>query len=64
MYANAVCLTCGTNQQNAKTGFCINDHDDWVEESDSVLILNFSKKFNKSISEVLGLIKHDTGDPR
>jgi len=33
--ANAICLECGTAKENPITGYCINDHDDWLEEGDS-----------------------------
>lgn len=31
---NYLCITCGTFKDDGKTGYCINDHDDWLEYSD------------------------------
>ena len=32
--ANAICRECGTAKENSENGFCINGHDDWLEEED------------------------------
>lgn len=29
-----MCCTCLTNESNGNNGYCINGHDDWVEERD------------------------------
>lgn len=56
--ANAICLDCGTAKENPENGFCINGHDNWLEEEDSVeRFLQASVKFNKSSSELICHIK-------
>ncbi len=30
----AICATCGTANTNPRNGFCMNDHDDWLEAAD------------------------------
>jgi len=34
--ANALCLVCGTTDEHPKTGFCKNDHDNWLEDGDDM----------------------------
>lgn len=56
----AICLQCGTVRQNPETGFCVNGHDDWVEERDSVeRFSELSRKLNYSIGYIESLFKSD-----
>lgn len=32
--SKAICATCGVIEQNQESGYCINGHDDWLEEND------------------------------
>lgn len=34
--ANALCLVCGTTEEHPVTGYCKNDHDNWLEEKDTL----------------------------
>lgn len=34
--AEAICITCGTTNQDINTGCCINGHDNWLEEVDDI----------------------------
>jgi hypothetical protein len=52
--ANAICLDCGTAKENPKNGFCINDHDNWLEETDEIKRFSeASVKFYKTASELM-----------
>jgi hypothetical protein len=52
--ANAICLECGTAKENPENGFCINGHDNWLEEEDSIeRFSEASAKFNKNSSELM-----------
>lgn len=45
-----LCGTCLTNRENSKTGFCINDHDNWIEPEDISIfsrMLDDNGKLNK-----------------
>lgn len=55
--ANAICFVCGTAEEHPVTGYCKNDHDDWVEESEGERIINLGKKFKKSPTLVLECIR-------
>ena len=53
MKANAICLDCGTTNEDSQTGFCINGHDNWLELQDDVeLFEQASKKFGASLGEI------------
>ncbi len=61
MKANAICLECGTAQENPETGFCINGHDNWLEKEDSGDRFDFAmKKFKVSQSELIKHIQNGT----
>jgi hypothetical protein len=52
-----ICIICGTNKIDPITSFCINNHDDWLEETDD--IKNFeraSKNLEKTIEELYNMI--------
>lgn len=58
--ANAICIDCGTAKENSDTGFCINDHDNWLEEEDNIeRFSEASVKFSKSTSELMRHIKEN-----
>lgn len=51
--ANAICYKCGTAEENAKTGFCKNGHDNWLESNDDLLRLaRAAKKFGISVEQL------------
>jgi hypothetical protein len=55
----SICITCGTNKQNNITGYCINDHDNWLESNDDVIYFKqASKNLNKNIEEIENAIKN------
>lgn len=59
--ANAICLTCGTTKEDNITAFCINNHDNWLEENDNIsLFSEATKKFGRSLLEIKRAIKTDT----
>jgi len=52
--ANAICLDCGTAKENPENGFCMNGHDNWLEEMDKIeRFSEASIKFNKTTSELM-----------
>ncbi len=56
--ANAICLNCGTAKENPENGFCINGHDNWLEEEDNIeRFSEASSKWNKSNYELMYHIK-------
>ena len=55
----AICLVCGTVKENDITGYCINDHDDWLEDKDSVERFDYAVKFFKRpINEIIECMKN------
>ena len=59
MSDNAVCLKCGSTQENPETAFCINDHDDWLESNDEMERFEIaSKRFGVPIKEIVSSIKN------
>lgn len=42
--ACAICEDCGTTKEDSITGYCINDHDNWIEEGESERIIKAAKK--------------------
>lgn len=58
--ANAICLKCGTTKEDSVTGYCINDHDDWLEQGDEPKRFSKAmKKFNVGLDELIGAIKNN-----
>lgn len=56
-----ICITCGTNKQDLNTGFCKNDHDNWLEKRDSMnYFREASKNLNKTIDEIYDAIENGT----
>lgn len=56
-FANAMCMQCGTTDENPKTAFCVNDHDDWIESNDSPeRFIEASIKFKISIQTIIDRI--------
>lgn len=58
--ANAICLDCGTAKQNSVNGFCINDHDNWLEIDDNIeRFSEASEKFKKTVDEIIFSIENN-----
>jgi len=52
--AEAICITCGTTNQDINTGCCINGHDNWLEEIDDVhTFYEATIKLNVSLKEIM-----------
>ena len=49
-----ICITCGTVKQDPITGFCINDHDNWLEPNDE---LQYFEKAIKNLGVNIGEIR-------
>ncbi len=48
--ANAICMVCGTSKEDPNTAYCINGHDDWVENGDEIeRIQKCALKFNATV---------------
>lgn len=48
--ANAICMVCGTSKEDPHTAYCINGHDDWVENADEIeRIEKCALKFNATV---------------
>ena len=57
--SKSICITCGTNKQHPVTGYCINNHDNWLENSDDVIYFKqASKNLNKDIEEIENAIRN------
>lgn len=56
MHAKAICETCGTIYEHPGTGYCINDHDNWIEQYETERIIKVAKKFKVSPEKVLNAI--------
>lgn len=53
---SCVCLTCGIrNDHTNPTGYCQNDHDDWIEYRDVMLIEGASHQPLKRAGKITGL---------
>lgn len=62
--ANAICFECGSAKEDSKTGYCINDHDNWIELDDPIeRIKEATKKFNISIEKLEASIKNNIDIP-
>lgn len=58
--ANAICLECGTTKQNEKTAYCINGHDNWLENNDDIYRFNIAiKKFNVDLNTIHNSINNN-----
>lgn len=53
LLANAICFDCGTAKENPDNGYCLNNHDNWIEQSDTDLMVKFSKKNKIKVEVVL-----------
>lgn len=59
--ANAICLECGTSQQRSEDGFCINGHDNWLEQEDSAeRFAEAIVKFKKPLVTIILSIQNNT----
>lgn len=55
-----ICITCGTNKQNPKNGYCKNGHDNWLEPDDQAMYFNkASRKLGKTIEELAYAIENE-----
>lgn len=55
-----ICATCGTQFCNGKNGFCINDHDDWIDKNDSIEhFIRASVNLDMSIEEIINKIEDE-----
>ncbi len=56
----AICATCGSQWRDAITGYCQNDHDDWLEAGDPIDIWErCSENTGLTISEIKGKLEID-----
>ena len=46
----AICITCGTTHSNPENAYCVNGHDDWVQEEDKVLYPATWRRAMKSLN--------------
>lgn len=59
--SDAICLECGTTIENLKNGFCINNHDNWLEVTDDAYRFEIAmKKFGLTISQLIEAIETGT----
>ncbi len=60
MEANAICLDCGTAKEDPENGFCINGHDNWVEDGDDVQRISYAcEKFQITGKQLMHHIKNN-----
>jgi hypothetical protein len=51
--SKCLCITCGTTEDDPITGYCKNDHDNWLEPKDEIKYFKeASTNLNKTIDEV------------
>lgn len=58
--ANAICLICGTAEEDSESGYCINGHDDWLEPEDEYQRVQTAiQVFGKPYEEIMDAIKNN-----
>jgi hypothetical protein len=58
--ANAICLDCGTAQENTENALCVNGHDNWLEATDEMERFQAAiKKFGCSMETIVSSIKNN-----
>ncbi len=58
--ADAICITCGSTKEHHITGFCMNDHDNWLEIDDAIeAFQDASERLGVSVEEIIHAIKHN-----
>jgi hypothetical protein len=50
---DTICITCGSTNEDEKTAFCENNHDDWLELRDEPkYFLRAAKNLNMTVEEL------------